>query len=95
EGMRLSPKTPRTITSRPEFLAELQRVRRQGYAENRGESEPGMCSVAAPIRDPLGQVVASVSVAEQVESVDAGLRHLVAPIVETAARISSGLGWNR
>lgn len=95
QGMRLTPKTPRTITSRTEFLAELARVRRQGFGENRGESQPGMCSIAAPIRDPLGQVVASVSVAEYVEVVDTGLRHLTGPVVETAMRISSGLGWTR
>lgn len=92
--MRLTPKTSRTITSRADFLAELARVRRQGFAENRGESQPGMCSIAAPIRDPLGQVVASVSVVEHVEDVDAGLRHMVGPIVEAATRISSGLGWS-
>jgi IclR family transcriptional regulator, KDG regulon repressor len=53
-----------------------------------------MCSIAAPIRDPLRRVVASVSVAEAVEDVDAGLRHLSRPIVETARRISAGLGWH-
>lgn len=93
QGMRLTPRTPRTITSARAFLAELARVRRQGYGENRGESQPGMCSIAAPIRDPLGRVVASVSVAEYVEDVDAGLAHLARPVVETAMRISAGLGW--
>lgn len=92
---RLVAKTSRTITSPSALLDELARVRRRGYAENRGESQPGMCSVAAPIRDPLGRVVASVSVAEQVDDVQAGLRHLVRPITETAAQISSGLGWQR
>ena len=53
-----------------------------------------MCSIAAPIRDPLGQVVASVSVAEYVEDVEPGLRHLAGPIIETAKRISAGLGWH-
>lgn len=93
--MRLTAKTPRTITSRSELLAELAKVRSQGYAENRGESQPGMCSIAAPVRDPLGRVVASVSVAEYVEDVDAGVRHLARPVVETAVRISSGLGWSQ
>lgn len=93
--MRLSPKTPRSITSRTDLLAELALVRRQGFAENRGESQPGMCSIAAPIRDPLGQVVASVSVAEYVDDVEPGLRHLTGPLVETAHRISAGLGWAR
>lgn len=91
--LRLRRKTDRTITTRQELIRELARVRRQGYAENRGESEPGMCSIAAPVRAPLGEVVASVSVALHVDDVDAGLRHLVQPIVQTATRISIGLGW--
>lgn len=91
--MRLVPRTKRTITSRPLLLAELALVRRQGYAENRGESQPGMCSIAAPIRDPLGRVVASVSVAEHVADEAAGLPHLVRVVTETALRISAGLGW--
>jgi len=95
DGMRLAPRTDRTITSPPAFVAELARVRRQGFAENRGESEPGMCSIAAPVRDPLGRVVASVSVALYVDDVDAGLPHLARPVVETASRISAGLGWSR
>lgn len=94
-GMRLTAKTPRTITSHRAFLAELAHVRRRGYAENRGESQPGMSSIAAPVREPLGRVVASVSVAEHVEDVGAGLRHLAEPILDTAVRISIGLGWSR
>lgn len=94
-GMRLTAKTPRTITSHRALLDELDQVRRRGYAENRGESQPGMCSIAAPIREPLGRVVASVSVAEHVEDVGAGLRHLVEPIIDTALRISIGLGWSK
>lgn len=92
-SMRLAAKTPRTITSARTLLEELARVRLQGFAENRGESQPGMCSVAAPIRDPLGRVVASVSVAELVDEVDAGIRHLTRPLLDTALRISANLGW--
>jgi DNA-binding IclR family transcriptional regulator len=53
-----------------------------------------MCSVAAPVRDPLGRVVASVSVAEYVDDVDAGLGHLAFAVIETAKHISAGLGWH-
>lgn len=95
EELRLIPKTPLTITSKKVFLAELDKVRHQGYGENRGESQPGMCSIAAPIRDRLGHVVASVSVAEYVEDTTVGLRHLVRPVIEAAARISVGLGATR
>lgn len=93
ESMRLTPRTRHSITSRSALLADLVTVRRQGYAENHEESELGMCSIAAPVRDPLGRVVASVSVAEYVDDVEAGLRHLADPVVETARRISRGLGW--
>lgn len=95
EQLRLTPKTPRSITSRAALLTELDTVRRQGFGENRGESQPGMCSIAAPIRDPFGRVVASVSVAAFVPDLTAGLRHLARPVVETAGRISAGLGAQR
>ncbi len=93
-GMRLVPKTERSITTATVLLAHLAEVRRQGFAENRGESQPGMCSLAAPVRDPMGRVVASVSIAEYVEDVDTGLRHLARPLLETAVLISAGLGWH-
>jgi DNA-binding IclR family transcriptional regulator len=93
ETIRLTARTSRTITSRSAFVAELDQVRRQGFAENRGESQVGMCSIAAPVRDRMGRVVASVSVAEHVDDVDAGLRHLAGPVIETAKRVSAGLGW--
>jgi DNA-binding IclR family transcriptional regulator len=93
-GMRLTAKTPRTITSPSALASELSKVRRQGFAENHGESQAGMCSIAAPVRDPLGRVVAAVSVANYVDDVDAGLGHLAGTVVETAKRISAGLGWH-
>lgn len=94
-GLRLTPRTRRTITSHAAFAAELERVRAQGFAENRGESEPAMCSIAAPIRDMQGRVVASVAVAKYVDDVEVGLRHLERPIVGTALHISTRLGWRR
>jgi IclR family transcriptional regulator, KDG regulon repressor len=94
DNMRLTARTARSITSRKTFLAELAKVRRDGFAENRGESQPDMASIAAPIRDPLGRVVASLSVAQYVDDVDAGLRHLARPVMETAMHISAGLGWS-
>lgn len=91
--LRLRRMTARTITSAAALLSELAAVRRQGFAENRGESEAGMCSIAAPVREPLGRVVASISVAMHVEDVDRGLRHLAPPVTQAATRISTALGW--
>lgn len=54
--------TEHTITSREELLAELERVRRQGYAFDNEECEIGARCIAFPIRDYTGKVVAGFSV---------------------------------
>lgn len=94
-GLRLAPRTGRTITSRTALRRELDQVRARGFAENRGESEAAMYSIAAPIRDSQGRVVASVSVAKYVDDVAAGVPRLQRPVLATAMRISTGLGWRR
>lgn len=96
DSMRLTRKTPHTITSRPALLAELARVRRQGYGENVFESEAGMVSIAAPVRGRTGRVVAALSVAGHAEAGNPdALHHLIRPLVEAAGRISHNLGWRR
>lgn len=94
DSIRFVRRTERTITTKALFLTELAAIRKRGFAENRGESDMFMCSVAAPVRDPLGRVVASVSAAEIVNDVDLGVKHLVQPVVETAAQVSASLGWS-
>ncbi len=59
---RLAPLTPRTIRSRAALRAEIARVRRQGYAMVRQELDPGLLSVAVPIRDRRGEVIAALNV---------------------------------
>nr|WSW65336.1 IclR family transcriptional regulator [Streptomyces sp. NBC_00995] len=46
---RLDAFTPDTLASRPELLAELDRIRDRGYATGRGESVPGLHAVAVPL----------------------------------------------
>jgi DNA-binding IclR family transcriptional regulator len=95
-SMRLTRKTPHTITTKPALLAELTRVRRQGFGENVFESELGMVSVAAPIRGRTGRVVAALSVVGHVEDGDPEtIRRFTRPLVEAAGRISHNLGWRR
>ena len=50
-----------TITEPDVLLAELERVRRQGFAVDDGEEETGVRCLAVPVRDGT-QVVAAVSV---------------------------------
>ncbi|WP_102346584.1 IclR family transcriptional regulator [Bacillus sp. Marseille-P3661] len=53
--------TPNTISSKEEFLEEMDRVREKGYAIDNQENEPGVYCVAFPIRNHDGRVVAALS----------------------------------
>ncbi len=54
--------TNRTLTDPKRLAAELARIRRQGWAQDRGEYSPSVHAFAAPIRDHNGKVVAALSV---------------------------------
>ncbi|MEW2544541.1 IclR family transcriptional regulator C-terminal domain-containing protein [Streptomyces sp. NPDC047002] len=85
--------TERTIVSAGQLRAELRAVREQGHAVVDQELEAGLRSVAAPVRDGAGAVVAAVNIPvhasrHSVESVRTGLLpHLLA----TVARIEADL----
>lgn len=55
--------TPRTVTGVPELSALLDRVGREGHALVEDELEEGLRSIAVPVRDRDGTVVAAVNVA--------------------------------
>lgn len=58
------PLTPRTRTGAAELTAALDRAADQDYALVDGELEPGLRSIAVPLRDRHGRVVAAVNVAQ-------------------------------
>lgn len=58
---RLERFTNTTITTRAALRAELADVRARGYAVSRGELEPALWGVSAPVRDG-GRAVAVISV---------------------------------
>ncbi|HUZ53690.1 MAG TPA: IclR family transcriptional regulator [Streptosporangiaceae bacterium] len=93
-GVRLARRTPYTITSQDQLRAELNRIRARGWAENVNEAQMGFASVAAPIRNPAGEVVAALSVVGPVQRLDGdNLRRFARPVTESAALISRRLGW--
>jgi IclR family KDG regulon transcriptional repressor len=55
--------TDRSITDHSRLREELEEIRERGYALSSGEMEVGTTSVAAPIRDGTGEVVAAIGVA--------------------------------
>jgi IclR family transcriptional regulator, KDG regulon repressor len=88
------PRTPKTRTSAGEFRAALDRVRRDGYAIEDEESETGMRSVAAPIRNGAGEVVAAVGLAGPVQRLsDDTLARYAPEVVRAAETISVRIGY--
>lgn len=59
---QLRAHTPRTLTDPVELKAEIARVREQGYAVIDQELEIGLCSIAVPVRNDRGRVVAAINV---------------------------------
>ncbi|MEH0637553.1 IclR family transcriptional regulator domain-containing protein [Streptomyces bottropensis] len=89
----LRPLTRRTLTSADRLRTELRRVRRQGYAVVDQELEEGLRSVAAPVRDRHGEVVAGVNIPVHAgrTSVESVRRDLLPHLLATAARIEADL----
>ena len=60
DGITWEPLTPKTITSIPELLRDLQKARELGYAIDDEEYSVGVRCVASAIQDSLGKPIAAV-----------------------------------
>jgi DNA-binding IclR family transcriptional regulator len=77
------------------LAAELDRVRRRGWAEAVNEREVGVASIAAPVRDISGEVVAAISIGVPLARCSVmALRRLAPVIMEAAEAASRRLGWS-
>jgi DNA-binding IclR family transcriptional regulator len=76
---------------RPGLYAALDRIRERGVAINRGDSVPGLDSVAAPIRDSEEQVVAGITVAGPDERMSDQLQPIADVLLRVTARIEAAL----
>jgi IclR family transcriptional regulator, pca regulon regulatory protein len=91
ERIELRPLTPRTITDVDELRQVLARARQRGYALTDQELEAGLRSIAVPIRDSSGTVLAALNVSVHASrGSGATLRREVLPLLlETAAAIEA------
>ncbi|MFJ4889100.1 IclR family transcriptional regulator C-terminal domain-containing protein [Streptomyces sp. NPDC088788] len=89
----LDPLTPRTITDPERLRAELDRVREAGYALVEGELEQGLRSIAVPVRDRDGRVVAAVNVAMHStrRTAESCVRDVLPDLHATATRVEQDL----
>ena len=90
----LVARTPRTITDAARLRDVFADVRKQGYAIEDEENQPGVRVIAAPVRDATGAVVGAVGVAgpSQRLSLDA-IEKFAQPLMEAVAAISARLGF--
>jgi DNA-binding IclR family transcriptional regulator len=90
----LAPRTPYTDVDPERLKAALEDVRRKGYAREDEQCEIGMRSLAAPIRDAEGRVVAAVGIAGPTQRLSEDVLARFAPlVVNTAHLISARLGY--
>jgi DNA-binding IclR family transcriptional regulator len=92
----MARRTPRTITDRRRFFAELASIRTRGYAVDNVENEEGVRCVAAPIFDHRGRVAGAVSLSGSTRTITlARVRRSLGPLIRRAAgRISRAVGWS-
>lgn len=85
----LSRHTPYTITEPGRLSRELQGVRSRGFAQANEEMTLGNCSVAVPVQDRSGDVVAALGMVAH--SVRAEVHRLVRQLVPAAESIRQRL----
>jgi DNA-binding IclR family transcriptional regulator len=89
----LRARTSATIVELPALLAELATIRVRGYATCWQEQEPGLNSIAAPLRDYTGHVCAALTIAgPSVRITRRAVRRLAGLVLHEAAEITESLG---
>ena len=85
--------TDRTVTSLDDLRARIDETRAQGYALVDQELEHGLRSIAAPVRNRHGKVVAAVNVSSHVSRVtrDKARRELLPPLLRCVQEIETDL----
>ena len=92
EELPLEPLTEHSITDRDAFRAEIDQVRRQGYAVMDEENEIGMRAVAVPVLNGQGNAFASLATAVPVFRMTMEeLLAFVPTLQEAAAELSARL----
>ena len=85
--------TPNTITTFPDMIREMERIRARGYAIDDEENELGVRCIAAAIRNWAGNPVAAVSISAPVSRMDeATMQRLLPSLLRTVDEISRMLG---
>jgi len=89
ERIKLKRYTSNTITRQEKLKQELILIRQQGYAFDNEEYVPGVCCLAAPVRDYANKVCAALSIAiPSVRLKDNEISFVIRDIINAANGIS-------
>jgi IclR family pca regulon transcriptional regulator len=96
-SVKLRGLTDHTITSPAGLRQELHKIRGRGWALVDQELEEGLRSLAAPIRDAEGTVIAAVNVSTHAgrRSLESVVQDMLRPLLSTAERIERDLASAR
>ena len=90
----LVPLTSSTIIDPEIFKQELAETRARGYATSSNENVDGVASLAAPVRDGSGRVVAALALGgPTIRITPEWLDRHREQVIELAQQVSQGMGW--
>jgi IclR family pca regulon transcriptional regulator len=91
--VELEARTERSLTSRADLRAQLEAIRRQGWALVDQELELGVRSIAAPLRDSSGRAIAAMNISTHAgrTTVDELHSRFLPALLDTAAKINLAL----
>jgi IclR family KDG regulon transcriptional repressor len=91
-AMGLTPYTSKTITSPSKMKELLRTICKQGFAISLEEMHEGVSSIAAPVKDLTGEIIASVSIAGPTSRINSQkIPSLVELVKKAAADVSEQL----
>lgn len=93
EQLQFRPHTPYTILTTEALYAELEEIRRLGYAQDADEQSVGYSSVAAPIFNAARQCVAGVGIVCSTDTFREKKEPFTACLLPIAQEISRRLGY--
>lgn len=91
EGVERFPLASGRVLDRREFVEGLHAIRERGYAFGQGQDEGGSVSIAVPVFDRVGEVIATVQVAGLIEDIPVDVEALVSELQRASAALTRRL----
>jgi DNA-binding IclR family transcriptional regulator len=83
--------SPKTITDPAKLRSELTRIKKQGWAHDRGENGPSILAYAAPVFKPEGEIVASISVPFLLGTAPSRMEEIKLAVIRAAQAMTDSL----